>query len=175
MITIIWIAAIIVIFITLLITSLIVIARREARLLHKRMTANLKAVVDREGLRIDEMDFLMRRIIAIDDTRKVLLYIDCNGSDDVVEMFDYAQIAKCRIGRTGNGLCEFRNGMQIADEQPGQIGLSLVLRNRTERFLQFYDEIKDGPDERPHLEDKAVKWCGILNRGPARVSTLKTS
>ncbi len=172
--TILWIAAGILCFIALIAGGMVLLARRHARILHKRMTADLDEAVARQGLTIDEMDFMMRRIIAIDHSRGVLLFVDCNNAEDLVEVFDCAQIAECSIVRTGNGVRESHNGMQIADDELRQIGLSLALKNRQECYLQFYNEVKDGADERSHLDRKAIKWWEILRRKAAGFQLPKT-
>lgn len=173
--TIIWIAVSITGLIALLVAGMVIMARQHAQQVHKRMTGDLNEVVARQNMTVDEVDFLIRRVIAIDHSRQLLLYIDCNGEEDKVDIFDCAQIRNCTIARSGNGVTESRNGLQIADEVRGQIGLSLLLKNGRECFLQFYNEIKDGIDERRHLDEKAIKWQRILMPGPGQIHPFQNS
>lgn len=139
------------------ITIFVVYGRMAARKKKKQLSDLYNHVVFNHSLDITTKDAFANRLIAMDEAKKMLLYID-NSQGGKVHLIKLKDVAHCNVVSPGAGQNRKNGGGGISEDHSKDLSISLVLKNRSAVDLEIYNEMQDGPQHRPQLMKLAKAW-----------------
>jgi hypothetical protein len=125
-------------------------------------------IVFNHSLDITIQDRFTNRLIAVDEVKKILLYID-NSQALNVQLIKLKDVAHCKIGNSGIEVIERKSqGRSALEDHSKDLSITIVLRNRSVIDLPIYNEMQDGPLQRSRLMDLAGTWVSRINTSIGR-------
>lgn len=158
-----WIALGIVGFITLIIILVAIKSKSMATNRKLEMLDTFNRIVADEKLIITQKEILSNKILAIDEARKIAVFV-VNVGEVQYDIVQLEMINVCKIKSTGSRVIEKKkNGQAKTEEYVNEVCLSLIAANNSVKDVRIYNEAQDGILEKMPLIAIAEKWRGILS------------
>ena len=144
----------IIVIIAMLVIRMRILTEGQRQQLDAAYTRNIRE----HGLNISDVQKLPNRILALDNTKRVVLYL--NNSEGYVRE-DLVHLKKVSDSR----IVEKRNhGGSAADASVREVVLSLLLKDGSEIGLPIYSQVHDGLNNRIPMARIAEHWQSRLKR-----------
>lgn len=158
-----WIAIVIVGFITLMMVLVAIKSKSVATKRKLEMLDTFNRIVADEKLFISQKEILNNKILAIDETQKIAVFV-VNHGEVKYDIIQLEMISDCKIKSMGSKLTEKKkNGRTMSEEYVNEIYLSLIAANKSVKDVPIYNEVQDGVLEKMTLIDVADKWRSIIS------------
>ncbi len=158
-----WIAIGIVGFITLMMVLVAIKSKSVATKRKLEMLDTFNRIVADEKLFISQKEILNNKILAIDETQKIAVFV-VNHGEVKYDIIQLEMISDCKIKSIGSKLTEKKkNGRTMSEEYINEIYLSLIAANKSVKDVPIYNEVQDGVLEKMTLIDVADKWRSIIS------------
>lgn len=129
----------------------------------KRLENAYSRLMEQYELTAHEKDQLRDKIIAVDDHKRMLLFVTLSGEDERYDIVSLDDVNSCKVAKLGNRITEkLKSGKKQTEEHINQVQLEITTSGRQQLYLPFYDEIMDGIMEKQRLTTKAEKWRDII-------------
>lgn len=158
-----WIATGIVGFITLIVVFVAIKSKSVATKRKLEMLNTFNRIVADEKLIISQKEILNNKILAIDETKKIAVFI-VNHGEVQYDIIQLEMISDCKIKSIGSKMIgKNKSGRTMSEEYVNEIYLSLIAANRSVKDVPIYNEVQDGVLEKMALNAIAQKWRGIIS------------
>lgn len=136
-----------------------VVSGRHAANKRKKALADLYAdLVARHDLRITAQDTFFNRMLAIDEEKGMLLYVD-KIEELKSQTIALRDVGHVKIVNSGIRIVEAKkNGRTRIEDHCNDFSLVLILTDKSVIDLPLFSETLDGPLERPGAMSLARKW-----------------
>ena len=112
---------------------------------------------------IGPTDNMGTKIIALDNIKGKVFYVDHSSVVAQAEVIDIAEVLHCEMVQTGSReIGETKSVRKTVEDNINRIQLEVNKKNGDKVALLFYDERKDGVLEMLTLKEKAEKWKGVI-------------
>ncbi|RYZ27925.1 MAG: hypothetical protein EOP49_41875 [Sphingobacteriales bacterium] len=153
----------IIFMVAIAIVLIVFIGNKSSQRRRTQMDGLLSRLASWYGLRYSHKDAFGDRMLALDDRKRILVYIDYSGriKHQVVRL---KELSETQIVESGISHIEYRkyNG-PVSEDRSKNFSLALILRNGTVVDIPIYTEKEDGLSQRGKLLMLARKWKQELN------------
>jgi type II secretory pathway pseudopilin PulG len=155
---------IIILCLALAIAAMMYKTRKDARKQQHLLNDQLNTIATDGALHIDRKEVFHNRIVALDTTQKVLVYIKLADGGPVQHLVNLAQVTNCKVVHIGTTFTkDAGKGKKGDDRHVMFVILQLSSGKDAITDITFYSEIEDGAMEKMPLTQKANDWCALLN------------
>ncbi len=155
----------IVLFIALIIWVFTSSARKEAEKERRIIMDRLEQLAKDHHSTIGPSDKMGTKVIALDNTKGKIFYVDHSNVVVQAEMIDIADVVSCEMVQTGSRqIEETKSGRKTVEDNIDRIQLEVSKKNGEKVALLFYDERRDGVLEMLALKEKADKWKEVIKK-----------
>jgi len=156
---------IILLCITLAIAAMMYKTKKEARKQLNLLKDKLATAAQQDKLLFDKQETYRNRIVALDSTKKVLVYIQLKDGETSYDIVPLKQVSGCKVMYMGNKIpIADGKGNAKTEQHVTEVILQLYAGSATIAAICFYSEIEDGLMEKLALSVKANEWCEQLNK-----------
>lgn len=149
--------------IALIVWALTMSARKDAAKKKALMMGRLKQMAREHDCTIGPTDNMGTKVIALDNIKGKIFYVDQTGVVAQSEVIDIADVKACELIQSGNRqVAVAKNGREKIEDNINRIHLEVNKKNGDNVALLFYDETRDGVLEMLGLREKALKWQRII-------------
>lgn len=107
------------------------------------------------SLSISDREHLQERLLGMDRSQKMLVWLESSETEDLVELIDLRGIVACNLIRATHKL-------KTGDNHTVVTGVHLQLDSATgdkrSYMITFYDNVRNNQQEMPGLVRKAEQW-----------------
>lgn len=133
------------------------------------MLDTFNRIVAGEKLVISQKEMLSNKILAIDETKKIAVFV-VNHEEVQYDIIELSMIDDCKIKSMGSKMTEKKkNGRTITEEYVNEVYLSLTAANKSVKDVPIYNEVHDGVLEKMTLTSVAKKWREIISANLGKV------